>query len=87
MDHRTKYAKVKAASPLSPYHKTFDALWAEIPAVCKQQLTAAALVQLLNRMKRQWDLGAHQARQAAADDLVFYHGGNTYRLARELAAS
>ena len=86
MDKRLKYSKVKKASPLGGYHKTFDAIWEAIPQECKAQLTASALVTLVNRMKRQWDLGAHQARTEAADDLVFYHGGNTYRLTRELAA-
>lgn len=87
MDKRTKYAKVKMQSPLGAYHKTFDAIWAEIPDACTTQLTAVALVDLVNRMKRQRDLGAHHARQEAADDHIFYHGGNRYRLTRELQAS
>lgn len=87
MDRRTKYAKVKAASPYGAYHNTFDALWGAIPSDCKEQLTAAALVELVNRLRRQWDLGAAHARQDAVDDHLFYHGGNKYRLTRELQAS
>jgi hypothetical protein len=83
MDKRTKYYRVKQLSPYGGYHRTFDALWAAIPPVCKDQCTVKALVTLVNALKHQREDGAHSARTMAVADGVLYHRANKYRLVED----